>query len=83
MPIFWQYDVYVYFDGANENQWRTANYGMVGGASRNGVEDSENTNWGTGQNTSEVYQLPYTNGNKPWPQTTQTKLWRWIKRDGY
>lgn len=67
------YDVYVYFDGANDDQWRTATY-TIGGTSFT-VEDSENTNWGTGQNVAKVYQLPTSgnaNGNAAWPQTTGT-----------
>ncbi len=64
------YDVYVYFDGDNAAQWRTANY-SIGATSFNGVEDSENTNWGTGQNVNMVYQLPTATGtgNSNWPVT--------------
>ena len=59
------YDVYVYFDGDNGGAWRVGNYTV--GAITDGGEDSENTNWGTGQNASKLYQLPVPGpgGNQP------------------
>jgi len=63
------YDVYVYFDGSNEtNIWRVATF-TIGSTSLSG-EDSENTNWGSGQNTGKVYQLPLPGSegaNQTWP----------------
>ena len=50
------YDVYVYFDGDNGGNWRVGNYTI--GAITDGGEDSENTNWGAGQNSVKLYQLP-------------------------
>ena len=61
------YDVYVYFDGSNGAGWRVAEF-TIGGTTLSG-EDSENTNWGFGQNTGKVYQLPVagSGGNQPFP----------------
>lgn len=61
------YDVYIYFDGANASQWRIANF-AIGDVSAFG-EDSENTNWGAGQNEAKLYQIPVpgTGGNQPFP----------------
>lgn len=61
------YDVYVYFDGDNGSNWRVATYTL--GSSSFSAEDSENTNWGAGQNTGKVYQHPVagTGGNQTWP----------------
>ncbi len=68
LPYATAYDVYVYFDGDNDRQWRSANY-TIGATSFNGVEDSENTNWGKGQNASKIYQhaVPGGSGNGIWP----------------
>lgn len=61
------YDVVIYFDGDNGGQWRVGNYTI--GATTLGGEDSENTNWGSGQNTGLVYQVPLagSGGNASWP----------------
>ncbi len=59
------YDVYIYFDGDNGSNWRVAEF-TVNGITLAG-EDSENTNWGAGQNTGRIYQQPVAgpNGNQP------------------
>jgi hypothetical protein len=59
------YDVYIYYDGSNGTAWRVANF-SIGGVT-DGGEDSENTNWTTGQNVNKLYQLPVpgTGGNLP------------------
>jgi hypothetical protein len=67
------YEVHVYFDGDNGSNWRTANYSI--GTDTRTAEDSENTNWGTGQNTAKVYQQPLSgtaNANDDWPLAEET-----------
>lgn len=71
IPFTGSYDVYIYFDGDNGTGWRICNYevnsatGIAGGFG----EDSESTNWGSGQNTAKVYQFPLAGagGNAVWP----------------
>ncbi|GAA5481926.1 hypothetical protein [Haloferula sargassicola] len=61
------YDVYVYFDGQNGSNWKIGEYSI--GSTTFSAEDTENTSWGTGNNTAKVYQLPQSGGtsNATWP----------------
>lgn len=71
IPYTGAYDVYIYLDGDNGGSWRVGTYETVseGPVSTKFGEDSENTNWGAGQNTGKIYQYPLAGlgGNETWP----------------
>ncbi|QQL45259.1 hypothetical protein [Sulfuriroseicoccus oceanibius] len=68
LPFEGEFQVVVYLDGDNSSDWFTSRV-TVGGQEAN-LEDSENTNWGQGDNKARVYQLPVPGygGNRPWPR---------------
>lgn len=84
VPFVGAYDVYVYFDGANGAAWRMANYGIVGQGITAVGEDSENTQWGEGQNAAKVYQMPVagTGGNAAWPVSPNNNEGNYVRLSG-
>ncbi|MBI1370771.1 MAG: hypothetical protein GC162_19215 [Planctomycetes bacterium] len=57
---FHNYDVYVYFDGSNGNEWRKGTYTIAGFGTQDG-EDSENRDFITDVNDN-AFQLPVPTG---------------------